>query len=156
MVGVVFILNSAVIIQKLVLFAIKKARQIKARRSNLLKKSALGNLFTWKQNTIKNKRKRKMAFNVVAPMNSTTSADNVKRIEKRASLPVIDEEDVEEDSVWIPHELKKDSWAKGVDNLVEHSVTEQSESTHKESQASFERKTCLLSPDPNHQPELQQ
>jgi hypothetical protein len=75
-VGIVFILNLAVIIQKIVLFAMEKIRRFKAQKRLMNKKNALSRLFSWKPKLAETlRRKRRMAENIVAPMHVLESED---------------------------------------------------------------------------------
>ena len=59
-VGVVFILNLSVMIQKVVLFVLMKIKQFKAKKQLISRQNLLSRLFSWQPSKSELKKKRKL------------------------------------------------------------------------------------------------
>ncbi len=62
-VGVVFLLNTSVIIQKVVLLVLLKIKKFKAKKELMKKQNVLARLFSWKTNRQDSKRKNRVLKN---------------------------------------------------------------------------------------------
>ena len=93
LVGVVFVLNLSVIIQKVVLFVLLKVKQFKAQRQIMRKQNVHAKLFSWQPLSFGVKGKRKISENMVVPIYILNSEDTKRNPENKIALHVIEEID---------------------------------------------------------------